>query len=61
MIASSSCFSEGAFLHVEGSEVSIGYTVREESRGQRRIDSPVGGEFILFWRNNTRTSRKEDL
>src|SRR5262252_5324603 len=41
-----------AFLHVEGPEESMGYTVRGESRGQRRIDSPAGGESIIFWRNN---------
>jgi hypothetical protein len=62
MIASSSFFSEGAFLHVEGPEESIGYTVRGESRGQRSIDSPVGGESILLSRNNnTCTSLQENL
>jgi hypothetical protein len=42
-----------AFLQVEGPEETIVYTVREESRGQRSIDSPVSGESILLTRNTT--------
>jgi hypothetical protein len=50
---SSFFFSSLAFLQVEGTEETIVYPVREESRGQRSIDSPVGGESILLSRNNT--------
>jgi hypothetical protein len=51
-----------AFIQVEGTEESIVHPVREESRGQRSIYSPVGGEYILLSRNNnTYTSLQENL
>jgi hypothetical protein len=46
-------FSSRAFLQVEGTEEVIAYPVREESRGQRSIDAPVGGASILLSRNPT--------
>jgi hypothetical protein len=53
VMISSFFFSSLAFLQVEGTEETIVYPVREESRGHRSIDSPVGGESILLSRNNT--------
>ena len=42
-----------ARIHVEGSKASIVHPVRGESRGNVRMDSPVGGECILISRNHT--------
>jgi hypothetical protein len=41
----SSFFSSLAFLQVEGLDDSVVYPVREESSGQRGIDSSLVGDF----------------
>src|SRR5229473_6155504 len=44
-------FASLGLLPTEGPEESIVHPVRGESRGHAQIDSPVGGESILFSRN----------